>query len=64
VPENKPMPTVPALLLQLKKELILGVESFAFGTDLPGGPFRFVRCLPVHEKVLPREVPSNTKEKT
>jgi len=45
VPENKSMPTGPALPLQLKTDLILGMESFALGTDLPGGPYRFVRCL-------------------
>ncbi len=62
-PENKAMPTGPALPLQLKKDLILGMESLALGTDLPGGLYRFVRCLPVHEKVLPREVTCEYKRK-
>jgi hypothetical protein len=57
------MPTGPALPLQLKKDLILGMESLALGTDLPGGLYRFVRCLPVHEKVLPSEVTCEYKRK-
>lgn len=31
--------------------------------DLPIGPYIFVKCLTMHGKFLPREVPTNAKEK-
>jgi hypothetical protein len=38
-------------------------ESSTSLKDLPIGPYKFIKCLTMHGKFLPKEIPTNAKEK-